>query len=152
MGSRLPHPQLPLGGDSLTNSFINRLLVVTTVSLGLVLAVMPARAHHRDNAYCSESGALCQRVKRSDGKRKLTITLAERYFGRYILCVGAEGSAETCLRFRIEKRSNGRFRDRVGVDRFPDVGRGRYSATWYRVPRQGPPTKRIGRRLGFHIR
>lgn len=87
------------------------------------------------------------------GVRKLRMWMPDRYFRRYVLCVGNPHGYRACKTFRIERLSDKRFGDVVPRRRhFASQGEGRYTATWYRVPEYGPATDRIGSRLGFHIR
>jgi len=119
----------------------------------LVVAAPASEAHHRPNVFCSYSGDICQSVRKHHGVRKLTIVLAEKYFGRYVVCVSKAGRFETCARFKVTERGNGLYGDTIRWRRhFSSWGRGRYVVTWYRVPKAGPPTDQIGRKLGFHVR
>jgi hypothetical protein len=127
------------------------MVAVTAMAAVLLVMVRPAQGHHAPDFRCSPSGDLCQSIAKVDGVRKLSITLAERYFGRYYLCVKDPRDFETCVDFRIQKLEGGIYGDTVRWSRhFPDWGEGRYVVKWYRVPDYGPPTDRVGRRLGFH--
>lgn len=122
-----------------------RRIVLAAVATALVAAAAPAaRADHRPQEFCSESGDVCQSTKRVNGVRKLTITLAAKYFSRYKLCVKAPDGATTCKRFKIRDQGS-TYRSSVRWRRhFPDAGEGAYTVTW----RSGG--SRIGARLGFH--
>ena len=122
-----------------------RKIVLAAVSAALVVGVVPpAHSGHRPSEYCSESGDVCQSTKRVDGVRKLTITLAAKYFNRYRLCVKAPDDSTTCKGFKIRDMgpvygSSVRWRKH-----FPDAGAGAYTVTW---KNNGA---RVGARLGFH--
>lgn len=122
-----------------------RKIVVAAMAVALVGALVPAaRAGHRPQEYCSESGDVCQSTKRVDGVRKLTITLAAKYFSRYKLCVKAPDDATTCKRFKIRDQGNVYGSSVRWRKHFPDAGEGAYTVTW----RNGGA--RVGARLGFH--
>lgn len=130
------------------NVMVTRMMAMTVMAAALLTVVRPAQGHHLPEGYCSED--MCQSVA-VDGVRKLSITLAERYFGRYYLCVKDPRGRDTCIDFRIQRLDDGGFGDTVRWRRhFPDGGQGRYAVRWFRVPEFGPPTERVGRRLGFH--
>lgn len=126
-----------------------RLMLVTTMAASLVAVTPSAGAHHRPNFYCSESGDLCQSVRKVDGVRRLGITLVAGYFRSFQLCVRDPEGAEVCSYYRIRERSDGtfgrdvRWRDHIWYQRTL----GPYTVTW----RLSDGT-RIGRRLGFHVR
>lgn len=128
-------------------------LLVTLASTALLMSVHPpAQAHHRPRAYCSESGDICQSVRKVEGTRKLTIVLSSRFFKRYVLCVDKPGPIRVCETFRIKAWEDGTFGSSINLRRhFGSLEKGRYTVNWYRVPRQGPATKQIGKKLGFHI-
>lgn len=121
-------------------------IVVAVAVAVLALVVGPAGASHAPNTYCSESGDVCNSVRKIDGKRLLRIGTAARYFGTYELCVTAPDGSRHC--------ENGRMRDANGdgiwsgemqwAERFPRKGPGAYTVRWtsggYRSPR-----------LGFHL-
>ena len=86
-------------------------------------------------------------ARKVDGVRKLRIVLAEKYFGRYELCVRAPDDTRSCKEFRIERLGNGVFGDSVRWStNFPNKGRGEYKVVW----RSLPDRNRVARRLGFH--
>jgi hypothetical protein len=127
------------------------MVAVTAMAAALLVMVRPAQAHHLPESHCSSSGDICQSVAKVGGVRKLSITLAERYFGRYYLCVKDPMDRDTCIDFKIQRLQAGGFGDTVRWHRhFPDGAEGNYVVRWFRVPRFGPPTERVGRRLGFH--
>jgi len=98
------------------------------------------------------SGDLCQSTCRIDGVRKLRLVMAARYFPRFELCVSDPKSLEVCKTLRVRARGDGTFGRSVRWRRaFGYGGAGAYTVTWYRVPRYGPPTRRIGEVLGFHV-
>lgn len=126
---------------------ILRLMLVTTMAASLVAVAPPAGAHHRPNLYCSESGDLCQSTRKVDGKRKLGLLLAARYFRTFELCVLNPDGFRYCVPLRVRDHGDGTFGRDVRWRRyFPAGGPGPYTVSW-RVGDQ-----RIGRRLGFHIR
>lgn len=135
------------------NARATRMITVTAMTASLIALHPPAQAQHQPNFYCSESGDLCQSTRKVDGRRKLTILLAEKYFRRYSLCVKDPMEFVTCVDFKIQLLDNGLYGDTVRWRRhFPQHGQGRYVVKWYRVPDYGPPTDRIGEKLGFHVR
>ena len=124
-----------------------RSLVVTAVAASLIAVSPPAGAHHRPNVHCSESGDICQSVRKIDGVRKLRIVLAARYFSTYHLCVRDADGYRICAPFRIRGRADGLYGSSVRWRRhFPPGGPGPYTASWW------VGDDRIGRSLGFHIR
>lgn len=124
---------------------MRRSLAVSAVAAAVLLSPLPAQADHRPQSHCSESGDVCQSVRRAGGVRKVKITLAAKYFSRYKLCVKAPDGSRTCKRFRIQKQGE-QFGDSVRWRKhFPNGGKGAYSVTW----KNGGA--RVGARLGFHI-
>jgi hypothetical protein len=124
---------------------MRRSLAVSAIAAAVLLSPLPAQADHRPQEYCSESGDVCQSVRRVDGVRKLKIVLAEKYFSRYRLCVKAPDGSRTCKGFRIQEQGE-QYGDSVRWRKhFPDAGAGAYSVTW----KSGGA--RVGARLGFHI-
>lgn len=124
---------------------MRRSLAVSAIAAAVLLSPLPAQADHRPQEYCSESGDVCQSVRRDDGVRKLKIVLAEKYFSRYKLCVKAPDDSRTCKAFRIQEQGE-QYGDSVRWRKhFPDAGEGAYSVTW----KSGGA--RVGARLGFHI-
>ncbi|HEX2295961.1 MAG TPA: hypothetical protein VHN37_11705 [Actinomycetota bacterium] len=122
-----------------------RRIVVAAVAAALCAALVPAaRAGHRPQEFCSESGDVCQSTKRVNGVRKLTITLGGKYFSRYKLCVKAPDDATTCKRFKIKDQGSVYGSSVRWRKHFPDAGEGAYTVTW---KNRGT---RIGARLGFH--
>lgn len=122
-----------------------RKIVLAAVCAALVAGVVPAaQAGHRPTQYCSESGDVCQSTKRVNGVRKLTLSLAAKYFSRFSLCVEAPDGALVCKRFKVRDTGAGYGRSVRWKKHFPDAGPGAYTVTWY----QGG--NRLGRRLGFH--
>jgi hypothetical protein len=127
---------------------MRRIVTVSVVTL-LVIGVVAtfASAHHRPTAYCSPSGDVCQSTRKADGVRKLRITLAAKYFGRYRLCVIAPDDVRTCEEFRIRK-SGEVYGSSVRWSRhFPRSGPGAYDVRWQTLPGRD----RVGRLLGFHV-
>ena len=126
---------------------IVRSLLVTALAASLLAVSPPARAHHRPNLYCSETGDLCQSTAKVEGVRKLRILLAERYFTTFHLCVTRPDGVGWCAPYRIRAREDG-FYGR-SVNWFKDWGGrmpGAYTVSWW------VEDDRIGRRLGFHVR
>ena len=122
-----------------------RKLVMAAVTAALVASVVPAaQAGHRPQEYCSESGDVCQSTKRVNGVRKLTISLAAKYFSRYNLCVKGPDGATTCKRFKIRDTGPAYGSSVRWKKHFPDAGEGAYTVTWKNSG------TRIGARLGFH--
>lgn len=134
------------------NVTLTRMIAVTAMAAALLVVMRPAaQAHHAPNLWCSESGDMCQSTRKVEGARKLSITMAERYFGRYVLCVLDPMETETCVDFRIRELDSGLFGDTVRWRRhFPQHGEGGHTVKWFRVPDYGPPTERVGEKLGFH--
>lgn len=63
-----------------------RMIIVTVAAASLLAAMVPGpEARNRPTAYCSESGDVCQSVRKIDGVRRLRITLAARYFQHFYL-------------------------------------------------------------------
>lgn len=131
-----------------------RSLLVTAMAASLVAVAAPgADAHHRPKSYCSDSGDICQSVRKLDGVRNFRILLGGRYFRRYVLCVSSPLGYDACKTFRIQLLSSSLYGDSVRAGRhFSIRRRGSYTVSWHRVPEYGPPTELIGRRLGFHVR
>ena len=123
-----------------------RRIVVVVASAALVVAASPsARADHKPNTYCSESGDICQSTAKIDGVRKLTVALAAKYFNRYRLCVIPPEGSKTCKTFRIEKQGP-IYGDSVRWKKqFPDEGKGAYTVIWKMTNGD-----RFGKKLGFH--
>ncbi len=112
----------------------------------MVAIIPPAGATHRPEEYCSESGDVCTSTRRVEGVRKFRLTMAERYFERYRLCVKGPDGSRSCERFRVERQGQ-LWGDEVRWRRhFPDEGPGAYTVVW----RHGG--ERLGDKLGFHVR
>lgn len=127
-----------------------RMIMATVAAVALVFSLAPkADAHHLPKTYCSDTGDLCQSVRKVDGVRKLRIVLAGNYFHRFQLCVRDPEGSGVCEYYRIRERRDGSYgrsvawRDHIWHQRTP----GAYTVTW----RLDDGT-RIGRRLGFHRR
>ena len=122
-----------------------RKILLVAVASAMVVALSPtARASHRPDSYCSESGDVCQSTTRVDGIRKLRVSLAAKYFDRYRLCVIPPEGSRTCKTFEIHKQG-GVYGDTVGWRKhFPDEGNGAYTVVW----KSGGD--RFGEKLGFH--
>jgi hypothetical protein len=124
-----------------------RMVAITCAAAVLVVAAGPAaEAQHRPNIYCSESGDLCQSVRKVDGVRKLRILLAARYFETFHLCVDRPDGVRLCAPYRIRARNDGTFGR--SVNWFKDWGgryTGAYTVSWW------VGDDRIGRKLGFHV-
>ncbi|MDQ3915821.1 MAG: hypothetical protein M3323_10925 [Actinomycetota bacterium] len=119
--------------------------LLAATAAAVLVSPLPASAGHRPQERCSESGDVCQSVRRVDGVRKLRITLAAEYFKRYKVCVKAPDDSTTCKRFRIEEQGS-QFGDSVRWRKhFPHAGEGAYTVTW---KNRGT---RVGSRLGFHV-
>jgi uncharacterized repeat protein (TIGR01451 family) len=83
------------------------------------------------SSWCSASGDVCYGRVRGRGPVRLGLTLAARYFKRYMLCVTAPGGSTKCHRFRVHHRNPGTWGSIVRWrSRFPDRGPGTYRATW----------------------
>jgi hypothetical protein len=124
---------------------VRKLLVIITVASSLSLPVSSVEAHHRANVYCSRSGDICQSTAKVHGARMFRILLRARYFRWYHLCVTGH-RVTVCTNFRIHRRNDGFFGDRVRWHReFPDYGPGPYTVTWALLS-----WERVGRKLGFH--
>lgn len=122
------------------------IVVFGTVGTLLLTMAPAAEARHRSLHYCSESGDLCQSTRKVDGVRKLRITMTEKYFRRFRLCVDPPGDAPpACFGFRVRKQSAGYTRSVRWRKHFPDFGAGAYAVTWRR---RG---SRVGPRLRFHV-
>jgi hypothetical protein len=127
---------------------LKRIVIVQLVAvIALGLLPTPAGASHRPTVYCSPSGDVCQSTRKVDGVRRLRITLAAKYFGRYRLCVTAPDDVRTCEEFRIRKRGD-TYGSSVRWGRhFPRKGAGAYDVRWQILPGRD----RVGRLLGFHV-
>lgn len=123
-------------------------LLITVVAASLVAFVAPeAGAHHRPNEWCGSSGDICQSVRKVDGVRKLRIDLAARYFGVFHLCVLDPSGYEWCAPYRIRERPDGTFGKSVAWFKHWDEREpGAYRVVWK------VDGRRVGARLGFHIR
>lgn len=122
-----------------------RRVMVMVVVVGALGVVPHAHADHRPKSYCSESGDVCQSVKKRDGVRRLNIGLAAKYFSRYKLCVTAPDESSQCISRKITDQGAS-YGDSVNWERkFGDKGAGDYSVIW----RHGGD--RLGRILGFHV-
>jgi hypothetical protein len=110
------------------------------------LAPSPALANHRPNRYCSPTGDYCISATKEDGKRKLQVTLAAKYFDHYRLCVTAPDSTIVCHTFAIRRFGTDVYGSSISWGQhFPHKGPGAYEVNW----RQGG--HRLGRELGFHV-
>ncbi len=124
-----------------------RMTLVTAMAVSVLTVTPTAEAHHRPNLYCSETGDLCQSTRRVDGKRKLGLLLAARYFRTFHLCVLNPDGFRYCAPFRVRDHGDGTFdRDVRWRRHFPSAGPGAYTVSWW------VDDQRIGRRLGFHVR
>ncbi|HET7482654.1 MAG TPA: hypothetical protein VFK89_07325 [Actinomycetota bacterium] len=118
------------------------------VALLAATILIPGTAHanHAPKAYCSESGDVCQEVRKTPDDYRLRLALGGKYFDRFKLCVKAPDDSRTCDTFRVKKMSGGIFGRNVSWSaHFPNEGAGAYTVIW----RQGG--NRLGHRLGFHI-
>lgn len=117
------------------------ILVLTIVVLALPLE---AGAHHKPKTYCSETGDLCQSVRKVDGVRSLRIALFAEYFEEFTICVRGPDDTATCKDFTIRDRGTTFGRSVRWSQHFPNEGPGAYVVTWRTAG------ERVGRRLGFH--
>lgn len=130
-------------------SRVLRSLLASATAASLIAVAPAVDAHHRPNLYCSESGDLCQSVRKVDGVRKLRIRTAARYFDVFHLCVYSHREDyEWCAPYRLRQRGDGFYgRSVAWFKQWPSMrARGAFTTTW-RVD-----GSRIGKRLGFHVR
>ena len=122
-----------------------RSMLVTAMAASLIAVAAPGvDAHHRPRSYCSSSGDICQSVRKVDGVRKLSLTLAGRYFDDYRLCVIAY--VRECKRFQVRDLGRGIYGGRVNFERhFTPFRNASYTVVWRAAG------TRIGRKLGFHV-
>lgn len=125
---------------------MKRFLVVALVASSTLILPVDAQADHKPNAYCSETGDICQSANKVDGVRKLRIVTAAKYFGRYRLCVTAPDDSKVCKEFQMYKdgpvyRGSARW-----SKHFPDKGSGAYTVKW----KSTDGSQQYGRTLGFH--
>jgi hypothetical protein len=122
---------------------------VLSLALLVGLLLVPsyaARAHHAPQSYCSESGDVCQEVKKTQEDYRFKLTLAAKYFNRYKLCVTGPETTD-CRTFRVRQLGNGTYGGDVSwVKHYPPQGTGAYTVVW----KQGGG--KLGRKLGFHVR
>lgn len=124
-----------------------RRVLASAIALSILAFPIAAEAGHKPNVYCSETGDICQSTTKVDGVRKLRISTAEKYFGKYKLCVTAPDGSTKCGEFRMYENGpiwTGSVR---WAKHFPHKGKGAYTVRWR--PIEGPG--QYGRRLGFHI-
>lgn len=125
-----------------------RMIVATVAAVALVVSVAPAaEAHHRPREWCPEGGNWCLNVRMRDGQRVFYLFHEGDRDLRYRLCVTAPDSSRNCRRFRAEAEFGVATGWVVWREHFPFKGRGAYSVIWKRLN-----AKRIGRKLGFHVR
>lgn len=131
-------------------------LITVTVCASLLLAVLPppAQADHKPTSYCSETGDICQSVRKVEGVRKLKIVMTAKYFGRFHLCVQPpEVKVSTCWKFRVKSWDDGLFGRSVRwPGKWGSDGKGAYTVKWRQVQEQPWPGPVIGMALGFHVR
>lgn len=123
-----------------------RRVVLIAIVLSATSAFVPnANADHKPKSFCSESGDVCQSVKKRNGQRRLTIGLGAKYFNRYRLCVQAPDGSKECIQRRITDQG-AQYGDSVNwSNHFSDEGAGDYKVIW----RQSGD--RLGAVLGFHV-
>lgn len=131
-------------------------LITVTVCASLLLAVLPppAQADHKPTSYCSETGDICQSVRKVDGVRKLKIVMTAKYFGRFYLCVlPSKLELQECRKFRVKAWDDGLYGRSVPWPRKWDLSdKGAYTVKWRRVQEQPWPGPVIGKALGFHAK
>jgi hypothetical protein len=124
---------------------MRRLVLIAVVLSAVGGFATHARADHRPNGHCSESGDVCQSTQKRKGVRRLNIGLAAKYFSRYRLCVVAPDDSRECIKRRITDQGAS-YGDSVNWStHFSDKGEGEYDVIW----RQGG--SRLGEVLGFHV-
>ena len=122
-----------------------RRIVLMTFIVSAIGLVAPANADHNPKSYCSESGDVCQSVKKRNDQRRLTIGLGAKYFSRYRLCVKAPDESRQCISRKITDQGAS-YGDSVNWERhFDNKGAGDYNVIWKQAG------DRLGQVLGFHV-
>lgn len=108
-------------------------LLVTLASTALLMGVHPpAQAHHRPRTYCSESGDICQRVRKAEGVRKLRIRAMDEYFDVFHLCVYSHRKDyEWCAPYELRQNDDGTWgRSEAWFKQWPNMRhRGRFTVS-----------------------
>jgi hypothetical protein len=89
-----------------------------------------AADERRIRGYCSPSGDLCYGIFNDSGTIRFQLTLVERYFTRYRICVRPPTGATTCRSFPV-KKTGATYGGAVRWQRnFPARGPGVYRVRW----------------------
>lgn len=130
-----------------------RHLMIAALSAAMLLALVavPANAHHKPTSYCSETGDICQSVRKVEGVRKLQLVMTDKYFRRFHLCLSQPNEVSECKRLRVKALDDGLFGRSVRwPGKWGSAGKGAYTVKWREVQEQPWPGPVIGEALGFH--
>jgi hypothetical protein len=105
-------------------------LAVACLAAAVFAAPGLSADERRIRGYCSPSGDLCYGIFNDAGTIRFQLTLVERYFARYRICVRPPRGATTCRSFPVRK-TGPTFGGAVRWQRnFPDRGVGVYRVRW----------------------
>ena len=122
-------------------------LSIVVVLAAVLLIPMSARANHAPKSFCSESGDVCEEVRKKPDDFRFRLSLGAKYFNRYNLCVTAPDGNRECKRFKVRQMNNGIYGGNVSwVKNYTPAGTGAYTVVW---KQNG---SRLGDKLGFHVR
>jgi hypothetical protein len=125
--------------DGRRSRAVRRLAGLAVPLLVLALAA-PGPAEARDTSYCSPSGDICFGKVRGVRPVALQISMFDKCFSRYTLCVNRTGHARVCKSFRIRKMGEFYGSRVTWRHHFPNQAQGRYRARWRRSGGPlGPP-------------
>jgi hypothetical protein len=123
---------------------MKRIWILATMVVLLAVPVTAEASHDKPTTYLSPTGDLFQSVKKVDGVRRLRISLAEKFFEEFKLCVRAPDDTRVCKVFEIQDHGATPGRSVRWNRQFPNKGLGAYVVIWRTGGHQ------VGKRLGFH--
>lgn len=129
------------------------MIVALSATMLLAFVTVPAQAHHKPTSHCSETGDICQSVRKVEGVRKLRLVMTDKYFGRFHLCISQSNQVSECWKFRVKALDDGLFGRNVRwPGKWGSAVKGAYIVKWREVQEQPWPGPVIGEGLGFHVR
>jgi hypothetical protein len=122
-----------------------RSLLLALIAALVAVAPSAAAGQTRVKSYCSPSGDVCYGIFKTGSVYSFRLTLAEKYFSRYRVCVRPLGQQAKCKSFPVKKTRANWGGTVVWQRNYPVRGPRGYRVTW----RQG--TTRLGPPLTFYL-